>query len=230
MQKTTILSYVSDRHGPFEGCILADSLFRIGKRDSDIPAEEVIHKVFKNTGIVCMLVMVPGMTISPSRDPALGYMPATYLDILKIVSMRMPFLKYLLCISGGNDAYRHVYGDWRNVDFRESITQPAEDLAKFMRATYPHSAMIIGGSASVWGYLEDRYATVSHGKLYDEVVEHVVRAMDPYVSTATGATELHGIRVRDRIGHIHHDSKEVFIAAVVHWAKGAFPVNLYAKL
>ena len=189
------------------GMILTDSIARCGPPSYVNILPVVLQRIYASTGYSLIGVYAGGAGICPYRSEK------SYMKLLKLALryMGVDRVKYILCVSGGNDLY---YPAWRG-EYPAALNGGALALGLALREAAEFSMVVLGGGSGLWGY-------DTHGdwdsSLYDSFV---LRCLAMFVygvdAVRSGCVELRGIRVCDRIGHVHEDSQDMLTTAFVEW-------------
>ena len=155
----------------------------------------VLRCIWDATGKVFMAVCKGGAAFTPERCRV------TYAQLLAWVPEGV---ELIIPVSMGNDIYKEGYDD----DVEKSVF----DFCAQLRAKAKNSFPVFGGSAATWQYSE------SKGPVYDA---HVRRCQAIFhacgVRSVTGAEELAGLKLVDRIGHVDVQCESIVFAAYRTW-------------
>ena len=109
--------------------------------------------------------------------------------------------EFIIPIICGNDWY-----DGFVTDVQGPVLEAARVFCETVLERKLRSFSVVGMSAQTWGY--DSWMAPISVKRYDENSKRVADVFDSYgLVVGDGVRELEGIRLSDRIGHIHVDSK-----------------------
>ena len=160
----------------------------------------LLRQIWEATGKVFMAVCKGGAAFTPDRCCV------TYAQLLAWVPESV---ELIVPVSMGNDIYKR--------DCDDDVEKSVQDFCVQVRAKATNSFAVFGGSALTWQY------GVSVGQAYDTEVRRccaIFRSCG--VRTVTGAEELVGLMLVDRIGHVDVRCESSVFAAYRTWVDMAF--------
>ena len=190
------------------GCIICDSLSQLVDEHGDweFYLEDFLKKQYELTGEVYMAIYAGGSALKyPTKAGSyyaelLQYVPKCGLD-------------FLLIYCSGNDLYswdqvRRWDDDW--LTEADLLCETGKDFAK-------HVMFGFGASSLAWKYNET-IGIFSSCKRYDDSVAYLVEELKGKGHRAfSGAKQLEGVVLGDRIGHISTASRQQLYSAITLW-------------
>ena len=196
---------------PVTGFFVVDSLSMLGRGRDVLP--QVLRRLYEVSGHIYAGFCIPGATIcplSPAIHRSLTYADAVYaaLDFLGV-----PSVTCILLISGGNDMYTLAQSGVPLGMLKMYMNWHAKELSNILLSVSSEVGMIVGGSSKAWGY--DAFPFLRY---YDRLVFFMnMHFAELGFRILTGAAEFSRLHLRDRIGHVHWDSRNLLAHFFCYW-------------
>jgi len=191
--------------GAFDGAFLVDSFHYMktsgGKKRNFFP--ELLAEIEAEFGVRMAAVCSAGAGFEAGSGSA-----ATFAELLHCVPRTCRFIVPIIC---GNDWY-----DGFVRPLRASALDAARSFCEKLVEREVCSLSVLGMSSAVWGY--DKWMAPLSARRFDEHAAAMAELFGSFgLGSCTGAAELAGLKLADRIGHVHWDGKAVVFGAIKAW-------------
>ena len=164
----------------------------------------MLRRLWDRTGHVFMA--------SCSAEAALFTPCGGGLTFAELVATLPGDLSWLVPVVCGNDLYKRG----KIPSFDEALLAAVDDLCRRMQEKAACVCAVFGGSSSLWQYAHN--LSPDAARRYDAHVERLrARFEERGVPSVTGAVELSGVILGDKIGHVSIESEELVFTAFETW-------------
>jgi hypothetical protein len=172
-----------------------------GKKKNFFP--ELLAEIETEFGVRMAAVCSAGAGLEAGRGSA-----ASFTELLSCVPRSCRFVVPVIC---GNDWY-----DGFVRPLRASTLDAARSFCAKLIERQVCSLSVLGMSSAVWGY--DAWMAPLSARRFDEHAVTMAGLFESFgLKVCNGAAELAVLKLADRIGHVHCDSKDVLFGAVKAW-------------